>query len=172
MNQPPGGYGPPPPGYGPPPYGQQPPPPPYGYPPQGPPPKKGLSVFASVLLALIVFFVVIPIAGVVTCVVCVGAGSGINSADTRANIGKARTGCNTIRQATMQWQAIHPGGACPTVEQLRKEKDLETGFSLTDPWGNPYKVNCDNDEITCTTAGPDHKDGTEDDILVPSKYAP
>ena len=36
-----------------------------------PPPKKGSGVFSGVLLALIVFFVVLPIGGIVTCVVCV-----------------------------------------------------------------------------------------------------
>lgn len=41
----------------------------YGYPPQ-PPPQK--SVFSGVLLALIVFFIVLPVGGLVTCVVCAG----------------------------------------------------------------------------------------------------
>jgi hypothetical protein len=63
-------YGPPP-GYGPlQQYPQQ--PQGYGYPPQGPPPPRPKSVFSGVLLALIVFFVVLPIGGVVTCVVCAG----------------------------------------------------------------------------------------------------
>jgi hypothetical protein len=29
------------------------------------------------------------------------------------------------------------------------------------------KLSCDVDEITCTTAGPDRKEGTDDDIHVP-----
>ena len=33
--------------------------------------------------------------------------------------------------------------------------------------GQPYKVSCEQDEITCTSAGPDRKEGTEDDIHVP-----
>jgi general secretion pathway protein G len=68
----------------------------------------------------------------------------------------------------MQWKAVNPGADCATVEQLKAEKDLDSAFNLKDPWGNPFKVSCDADEITCTSAGPDKKEGTEDDIHVPA----
>jgi thiol-disulfide isomerase/thioredoxin len=54
---------------------------PQGY-PQGPPPPRPKSVFSGVLLALIVFFIVLPIGGVLTCVLCVGVAA--NSAKTTA----------------------------------------------------------------------------------------
>jgi general secretion pathway protein G len=84
----------------------------------------------------------------------------------------ARTACNTVRQATMQWKAIHPTEDCPSVDALKTDKDLDTGFSLKDPWGSPYKLSCESDEITCTSAGPDRKEGTEDDIRVPQADVP
>lgn len=43
--------------------------PPQGY-PQPPAPKKGMSTFSAVLLALIVFFVVIPLGSCMACAVC------------------------------------------------------------------------------------------------------
>ena len=72
----------------------------------------------------------------------------------------------------MLWKNSHPDLDCPTVDQLKKEKFLDTGFLPKDSWGNLYKVSCDVDEITCSTAGPDRKEGTEDDIIVPPPEQP
>ena len=114
-------------------------------------------------LTLIELVIVITIIGVLTAAISIG----VLQEQKRANVGAAKTACSTVRQATMQWKAINPGADCATVEQLKTEKDLDTGFSLKDPWGSLYKVSCEDDEITCTSAGPDRKEGTEDDIHVP-----
>jgi general secretion pathway protein G len=114
-------------------------------------------------LTLVELVIVITLIGVLTAAISVG----VMKAQKSGNIGAAKTACDTIRNATMQWKAIHPNEDCPTVDQLKAEKDLDTGFSLKDPWGSPYKVSCDSDEITCTSAGPDRKEGTEDDIRRP-----
>jgi general secretion pathway protein G len=115
-------------------------------------------------LTLVELVIVITIIGVLTAAISIG----VLQAQKRANLGAAKTACSTIRQATMQWKAVNPSSDCATVEQLKAEKDLDTAFNLKDPWGNPYKVSCDADEITCTSAGPDRKEGTEDDIHVPA----
>ncbi|MGH7269809.1 MAG: type II secretion system protein [Polyangiaceae bacterium] len=114
-------------------------------------------------LTLVELIIVITIIGVLTAAISIG----VMQAAKHANVGAAKTACSTVRQATMEWKAVNPGGDCPSVEQLRTEKDLDTGFSLKDPWGNLFKVSCDDDEITCTSAGPDKKEGTADDIVVP-----
>jgi general secretion pathway protein G len=114
-------------------------------------------------LTLVELVIVITIIGVLTAAISIG----VMQAQKRANLGAAKTACNTIRQATMQWKAVHPAEDCPTVDQLKTEKDLDTGFSSKDPWGGAFKVSCDSDEITCTSAGPDRKEGTDDDIHVP-----
>ncbi len=125
--------------------------------------KRAVRRAASRGLTLVELVIVITIIGVLTAAISIG----VLQAQKRANLGAARTACNTGRQATMQWMAVHPGQDCPTVDQLRSDKDLDTGFSAKDPWGGPYKVSCDADEITCTSPGPDKKDGTDDDIHVP-----
>ncbi len=114
-------------------------------------------------LTLVEMVIVITIIGVLTAAISIG----VMQAQKRANLGAAKTACNTIRQATMQWKAVHVGEDCPTVDQLKKEKDLDTGFNSKDPWGSLYKLSCDSDEITCTSPGPDRKEGTDDDIQVP-----
>ncbi|HSY22282.1 MAG TPA: type II secretion system protein [Polyangiaceae bacterium] len=118
---------------------------------------------ASRGLTLVELVIVITIIGVLTAAISIG----VLQAQKRANMGAAATACNTVRQATMQWMAVHPGMDCPTVDILKTERDLDTGFSAKDPWGGLYKVTCDADEITCTSPGPDKKEGTEDDIHVP-----
>jgi general secretion pathway protein G len=124
---------------------------------------RGCRRAASRGLTLVELVIVITIIGVLTAAISIG----VLQAQKRANLGAAKTACSTVRQATMQWMAVNPGGDCPTVEQLKHEKDLDTGFNLKDPWNNPYKLNCEADEITCSSAGPDRKEGTEDDIHVP-----
>jgi general secretion pathway protein G len=129
--------------------------------------KKALARAASRGLTLVELVIVITIIGVLTAAISIG----VMQAQKRANLGAAKTACSTVRQATMQWKAVNPGADCPSVEQLKTEKDLDTGFNLKDPWGNLFKVSCDADEITCTSAGPDRKEGTEDDIRVPAAEA-
>jgi general secretion pathway protein G len=114
-------------------------------------------------LTLVELVIVITIIGVLTAAIAVG----LTAAQKTANIGTAKTACNSIRSQTLMWKQTHPGEDCPTIEQLRADKLLDKGFSLKDPFGNPFKLNCDNDEVTCATAGPDHKEGTEDDITIP-----
>jgi hypothetical protein len=50
--------------------------------------------------------------------------------------------------------------SCPTLDQLRGDKLLDRGFSLKD-------LRCEDDEIVCTTAGPDRREGTKDDVVMP-----
>jgi general secretion pathway protein G len=110
-------------------------------------------------LTLVELVIVITIIGVLTAAISVG----VMKAKKTADIGTAKT----VKSATLLWKNAHPDLDCPTVEQLKKEKFLDTGFTLKDSWNNPFKVSCDTDEITCSTAGPDRKEGTEDDIIVP-----
>lgn len=125
--------------------------------------RKALRLGAARGLTLVELIVVITIIGVLTAAISVG----VMSAQKSANLKLAKTACNTIRDATIQWKAVHSGEDCPTIDQLKKEKILDTGFNVKDPWNMNFKLACDSDEITCTSTGPDKKEGTEDDIHVP-----
>jgi general secretion pathway protein G len=114
-------------------------------------------------LTLVELVIVITIIGVLTAAISVG----VMKAKKTADIGTAKTACSSVKSATLLWKNAHPDQDCPTVEQLKKEKFLDSGFILKDSWNNPFKISCDTDEITCSTAGPDRKEGTEDDIIVP-----
>jgi general secretion pathway protein G len=124
---------------------------------------RALRRAASRGLTLVELVIVITIIGVLTAAISVG----VMAAKKKADVGTTNTACNSVRSASILWKNSHPGDECPTIDQLRQEGLLERGFSPKDPWGNQFKVACDSDDIMCSTAGPDRKEGTEDDIHVP-----
>jgi general secretion pathway protein G len=80
------------------------------------------------------------------------------------------------KQAKNDVIAIHPiaekyrvdhAGTCPTVEQLRAEKELSASSKITDPWETPYQIRCADDDTYVLSFGPDKKEGTADDIKIP-----
>ncbi|MBK7580922.1 MAG: type II secretion system protein [Myxococcales bacterium] len=88
-----------------------------------------------------------------------------------AQIKTAETGARVIRQATQSWQASNNESNCPTISQLVQDKQLDPGANTTDPWGQPYVINCADGDVSVTSTGPDKKKGTKDDIHVPKSSA-
>jgi len=68
-------------------------------------------------LTLVELVIVITLIGVLTGAIAVG----VLKAQKSANVGAAKTACDTIRTQTMQWKAQHPTEDCPTVEQLKTD---------------------------------------------------
>ncbi len=87
----------------------------------------------------------------------------------KAKVGTAKNDTKALYQAIETWKLDHTG--CPTVEGLKKDKALSTTSNTNDPWGQPYKVQCDEDgaKIAVYTIGPDKKENTADDIRVPEE---
>jgi general secretion pathway protein G len=115
-------------------------------------------------LTLVELVIVITIIGVVTAAIAVG----VIAQQKRANIKAAGLACSTIRESTTLFMANVAGAECPSVDELKSGKYLDTTFNTKDPWGTTYKISCDADEITVSSPGPDKKWGTEDDIQVPA----
>jgi hypothetical protein len=114
-----------------------------------------------------VWVVILLIVGVVGLLVVVGFllnGAAKLKAETR----EARTQCNAIRSAMILYQDSHPRGACPTVVQLKTDGDLDPSFSATDPWGSSFKTQCTREnDVVCSSPGPDRTWGTSDDMREP-----
>ena len=83
-----------------------------------------------------------------------------------AQVKTATTDARNIRQVATQYMALRSGAECPSVQTLIAEKELDSSGNTEDPWGQPYKVLCEGDDISVTSPGPDKQEGTEDDIVV------
>ncbi len=87
----------------------------------------------------------------------------------QAQIDTATTNAREIRNAVNRWRAMRGGDECPTVSQLVQDKEIDSASKTTDPWDQPYKIQCVDDETVVSSPGPDKKEGTKDDIVVPEK---
>jgi general secretion pathway protein G len=86
----------------------------------------------------------------------------------KAQIKNAETAARVIRGAVQNWQVSNSDyGTCPTVQQLISDKILDAGQNNEDPWGQPYGIKCDGEEIVVSSAGPDKKPNNQDDIVIP-----
>ncbi len=79
---------------------------------------------------------------------------------------QAKIDARTIHPVAEKYKVDHPG-QCPTVEQLRAEKELSAASKITDPWDTPYQIRCQDEDIFIVSFGPDKKEGTNDDIRIP-----
>lgn len=81
---------------------------------------------------------------------------------------QAKIDARTIHPVAEKYKVDHGGSGCPTVEQLRAEKELSAASKITDPWDTPYQIRCgDNEDLVVLSYGPDKKEGTADDIRIP-----
>ena len=81
-----------------------------------------------------------------------------------ARIQQARTDGQSIRGAVEMYLAQNPSADCPTVEELVSERVLSANTRSRDPWDNEFSVECEGEDITVISAGPDGQMGTEDDV--------
>jgi hypothetical protein len=73
-----------------------------------------------------------------------------------------------IRQAAEVYRVDHLD-ECPMPERLKTAHLLSASSLLHDPWGTPYAISCTEDETMASSAGPDRRWGTADDIVVPQQ---
>ena len=90
---------------------------------------------------------------------------------SEAQVKTTTTSAMELRRATETWRATHSSDQCPTLEDLRKDKAVDSASKLTDAWDDPFKIVCEDDETIVTSFGHDKKEGTADDIHVPAQAA-
>lgn len=81
-----------------------------------------------------------------------------------AQVEQARTDSLAVRSAVELYLAQDPTADCPTMSDLTEERILSSSTRTEDPWGNAFNIECDGDDITVTSNGPDGEGGTEDDV--------
>jgi general secretion pathway protein G len=86
-----------------------------------------------------------------------------------ADISLTATNAQTIRMGVKSWWIDHDSGSCPTVAMLISDGAIDKGKSTkADAWGQPWRIKCEENDVTVSSRGPDKLPDTEDDIQVPS----
>lgn len=81
-----------------------------------------------------------------------------------SHVEQARTDSLAVRSAAELYLAQDPGAPCPRMKDLTRERILSSSTRTEDPWGMPFQIRCDGDDITIISGGPDRRLGTEDDV--------
>jgi len=84
-----------------------------------------------------------------------------------AQVSTAKTNAQVLRRAVQDWQRVNMEVSCPTMSQLVEGKHLDSASNTEDPWGQPWALQCTDDDVFVQSNGPDTKQGTPDDISVP-----
>ena len=115
---------------------------------------RGVTPFAAALALAIVG------AGA-SCVWWVGGAGAGRDAESSSRADAAQ-----IQAAAKSYRAEHSDG-CPTLSLLEEERFLSRNARADDAWGDRFRVHCTGDEPVVSSAGPDRKLDTQDDIRVP-----
>jgi general secretion pathway protein G len=115
-------------------------------------------------LTLVELIVVITLVGLLAAAIAVGVMKTFNDGRVKT----AAIACDHLRTAAQAHFVNSPEESdCPTPAKMQEARELDAAMSLRDPWGMPYSIECQSDEVIAISAGPDRAFGTEDDIRVP-----
>ncbi|WXA94920.1 type II secretion system GspH family protein [Pendulispora brunnea] len=82
-----------------------------------------------------------------------------------AKVAMTEQNAKALRQAVLSYRLTADG--CPSVETLRQSV-IDTASKALDAWDQPFLIVCEESgEIRVSSAGPDRKHGTSDDIQAP-----
>jgi len=81
----------------------------------------------------------------------------------RSLVERARDGARAVKAAAVMHINLEDGASCPTLEDLVRSNHLAPASTL-DPWGTPYVLRCEGDDIRVSSAGRDRIAGTGDDV--------
>ena len=110
-------------------------------------------------MTLVEIMIVVIIMALIATAVGVAVIPRLNSARVQATQADAAT----IRSAVEQFTMENPGQGCPSMDDLVGDF-LSSSNRTKDAWENDFSIECDGQNITVSSAGPDGQMGTEDDI--------
>ena len=88
---------------------------------------------------------------------------------TKAQIDTTIENAHNLRSIVLQWRVVRGSMECPTFDLLLRDRAIDAAARRVDAWNEPFRVYCDESDITVTSFGPDRREGTADDIVVPAK---
>jgi general secretion pathway protein G len=82
----------------------------------------------------------------------------------KARIKNAVVGASTIKTAAELFRELDStSDTCPTIQELVSAKKID-GKKIDDPWGQPYRIKCEESDIHVVSSGNDRKENTPDDV--------
>ena len=79
----------------------------------------------------------------------------------------AKSNARAVRGAVKAWWVEHDPSLRPSVKELVSDQVLDKDHSNADPWGNPWRIECAESDVTIYSDGRDRIAGTSDDIRIP-----
>lgn len=109
---------------------------------------------------LLEILVVIALISLLTTGVAVGALRMLE----KARIEQAKNDTASLASVAEAFLVTEGNEHCPTVEELRRDGLLSRRTNTEDPWGTPYRIECEADYAIAISAGLDSIFGTSDDV--------
>lgn len=100
-----------------------------------------------------------------TAVVLVAAGLGVVLHDPVDSTQSVEEDARGILEAASQWRSNGQGG-CPSITRLVQDRALAADRPTDDPWGNRFRIQCDESGVTVLSPGRDGIAKTKDDVSV------
>lgn len=109
---------------------------------------------------LLEILVVIALISLLTTAVAVGALTMLE----KAKIETAENDTASLASVAEAFLVTGGGEDCPTVAELRRDGLLSRRTKTEDPWGTPYRIECEPGYAIAISAGPDSTFETRDDV--------
>ncbi len=82
---------------------------------------------------------------------------------------QAQRDAAVILEAAETWQKRTDTSGCPSMSRLVQETVLPRAARLDDPWGERFRIECNDSGLTVWSPGADKKRGTSDDVRLLSQ---
>lgn len=79
----------------------------------------------------------------------------------------AQTQARVLRTAVQHARVEIGVARCFSVQQLIAGRFLDPAAEAEDPWGTPLEIVCSDEDVVVSSAGPDRRWRTRDDVRVP-----
>ena len=109
---------------------------------------------------LLEIMVVIALISLLTTGVAVGALKMLRGAEDE----QAKTNAAALAAAAEAFIIGHGSEECPTPDEMQRDGFLSSRSNTEDPWGTPYRIQCESDSAIAISAGRDGIFDTGDDI--------
>ncbi len=86
----------------------------------------------------------------------------------KAKVTAATTSARSLRGSVKHWRSQAGETRCPTMSDLLSSGDLDEDSARVDPWGRPWRIDCEGARVAVGSDGPDRTENTGDDIRVPA----